>query len=419
MLFLRKKTFIIAILCFILISYHFVVWKSISPNTLNISLFANLKIHKIASIESNDTIEEKYDIFYDIFKDKNIILLGESTHSDETTFAIKNEMIEYLHKKMGFSIIAFESGRFEAEYFSMHLDSTYFDKSLWPFWAESPYSNKLLEYIQYSQKTSLPIHIEGFDIQPSGNLPIKERVEIVDNYLKKKGSSLNNFPIIESSVKNLQSGIFWKMLSLKDTEIMNHAINQLVKLCESTPFTQQDTIFMNYFRNLNNYAKYQKMIWESNERFQYRDSLMANSFFDIYDNKYKNKKIIIWLSNFHALYNNSQYKSNVAFLKFRTFGEYLKRKYKNKMYALCFTSFCTKNKSNMIYDQATPSSMEYQLHKLNYNCAFINFENNNSIKTQHFLMRTNQNLILDANWGKMCDGIFYIDTILQNKNEYN
>ena len=415
MLFYRKKILAIVVLCSLMFSYHFIIWKSLFPKKEKLNLLAKVKVNRIISSESKDTITNEYDSIFNVFKDKDIILLGESTHSDETTFAFKTEMIKYLHKKMGFSVIAFESGRFEAEYFNRHIDSTYFDRILWHFWAESAYCNRLLDYIQNSQNSLLPIHVEGFDLQASGNLKIIERIKIVDDYLKNKGSSLNKFPIIESCIKSLNNDIFWKMLTINDTETMNIAINQLVMLCESKPKIQQDKIFLNYFRNISNFAKYKKMIWGSNERFQYRDSIMADYFFNIFDNKYKGKKIIIWSSNFHGLYDNSQYKSNVSFLKFKTFGEYLKRKYKDKIYTLCFTSFCNINDVNMIYDKSTPSTLEYQLHTLNYQYAFINFENNNSIKKQHFKMRANQNLIFDANWAKMCDGIIFIDTILQNK----
>jgi erythromycin esterase-like protein len=152
------------------------------------------------------------------------------------------------------------------------------------------------------------------------------------------------------------------------------------------------------------------MSYGSNKRFQFRDSVMAENFFDIYETKYANRKVIIWLSNLHALYDSGHSKIN-----FKTFAGYLKNRYHDKMYSLCFTSYVNIDKNGKIINKSTPSTLEYQLHKEKYKSAFIDFKNNKTLENQIFKTRINQNLILKANWTKMCDGIFYIDIIQQNK----
>jgi len=47
--------------------------------------------------------------------DAQIVMLGEQSHSDATTFETKIKLIKYLHQEMDFEILAFESGIYECD----------------------------------------------------------------------------------------------------------------------------------------------------------------------------------------------------------------------------------------------------------------------------------------------------------------
>lgn len=414
MLNLIKK---IAVLLVIILIYCLCAWKSFRmPEPVDVSTF---KIANIASISCSDTITTDLLFLQKYLKDKNIVLLGEDIHDNERVFSAKIRIIKYLHEKMGYSVLLFESPRFESELYQNQLDSNYFQKTLWEFWANSPSCKTLLDYIQQSQKSSKPIKTRGFDLQFLGNNNIKQYIELPDTYLQKKGSSLSHYPVTKKMIQNINSYRYWVFLQDDDFDSIQNEISSLVEMCHKPPFNNQDTVFANYFANFMNYARFNKMQWGSNERFQFRDSVMASYFSDMYTSIYAGEKVVVWLANLHALHDDTQYVENAKMNHFKTFGERLKEGYKDKVYTICFTSYCNVNKNNRVINKATPATFEYQMHQLNYRYAFVDFHNDTVNSDIPFRMRANQNLILNANWKKMCDGIFYIDTVMQNSHEYN
>jgi hypothetical protein len=390
----------------------------------------SIKSVKIDDVSStNDIFFDKYDFLQPVLATKNIVLLGEAEHFDETAFALKTELIKYLHEKLGFDVLLFEAGRFGFDYLNAEnqkLDSVFFQNTLWDFWANSKSCRQLFEYVNICQSTENRIFAGGFDIQPSGDLfssnnrlkkiILNEKiVKTTEEYLQKKGTSLNNYPDLKQMMYYIDyQGYLGKFQQPKYDSIKNN-VDNLVSICYNPPQINQDSTFASFFKDFYNYIEMSRLQYGSAKRFQFRDSLMAEIFFDIYENKYENKKVIIWLSNLHALYDDEQYNTKFSSVKFNTFAEYLKDRYGNKMYSICFTGFANVDKNDKIFNQATHSTLEYQLHREKYKFAFIDFDKNRNILAKPFKTRINQNLIFEANWAKMCNAIFYTDTITQNK----
>ena len=73
MLFYRKKILAIVVLCSLMFSYHFIIWKSLFPKKEKLNLLAKVKVNRIISSESKDTITNEYDSIFNVFKDKEIL----------------------------------------------------------------------------------------------------------------------------------------------------------------------------------------------------------------------------------------------------------------------------------------------------------------------------------------------------------
>src|SRR5450631_1268156 len=67
----------------------------------------------IRSIEPADTDFSDLEGLAAAIGNSRIVLLGEQTHGEASTFLAKTRIIHFLHEKMGFNVLAFESGFYD------------------------------------------------------------------------------------------------------------------------------------------------------------------------------------------------------------------------------------------------------------------------------------------------------------------
>ena len=63
----------------------------------------------VRSIDPADTLFSDLDLLGKAVDDSRIVMLGEQDHGDSRTFLAKCRIIKYLHEKLGFNVLAFES----------------------------------------------------------------------------------------------------------------------------------------------------------------------------------------------------------------------------------------------------------------------------------------------------------------------
>jgi erythromycin esterase len=107
--------------------------------------------------------------------DVRVVQLAELSHGDGNGSAARVRLIKFLHQRLGFNVVVWEAGFYEAERMNTLLAAdvplSYVPAAaLWWFWGESAQIAPLFAYARASLKTSSPLRMAGFDVQFTGGV---------------------------------------------------------------------------------------------------------------------------------------------------------------------------------------------------------------------------------------------------------
>ena len=99
-----------------------------------------------------------------------MVLLGESEHGNGSDFKAKTRLVKFLHREMGFDVLALESGIFgtAAAWRALPTEPEPRDaflRGVFPVWGLSAQMQPLIRYLSASARTDHPLELTGFDCQ--------------------------------------------------------------------------------------------------------------------------------------------------------------------------------------------------------------------------------------------------------------
>ncbi|MEI2362425.1 hypothetical protein [Priestia megaterium] len=117
--------------------------------------------------EPDECMPEEFEFLRHIIKDKRIVWLGENGHNIREHNMMKSKIIEFLHKEMNFTVLAFESGLAEChsanELKKEFTDEDFLKNAVYSLWA----TKENLSLFQLMKKSDLSLI--GIDSNPSSN----------------------------------------------------------------------------------------------------------------------------------------------------------------------------------------------------------------------------------------------------------
>tara|TARA_B100000809_G_scaffold119529_1_gene117789 strand:+ start:19719 stop:21044 length:1326 start_codon:yes stop_codon:yes gene_type:complete len=298
-------------------------------------------------VDNNNENFEHYESLKLLLKDIEIVMLGEASHGDGTTYETKIKLIKYLHKEMGFDLLVFEGGFYDCQKAWNQIKAgedvrVSLARSITFLWSTTKDFKPLVNYIDENKNSANPLIISGFDNQWTGKTSAKFYLEDLKKFLNKTNQELmksEDWTHLETSLQYLSE---WKYKELKkdkstkDTVCINTLINSIASV-------KKDSLSLFWRANLKSTKSY---IIDSKYKKDLRDKQMADNLIRLKE-QHPNKKIICWGATSHFLFNSTEIKLkgfpfNIIdnyYEKLPMMGHYIKQKYGSKVYTIGFTTF--------------------------------------------------------------------------------
>ncbi|MBC8592437.1 erythromycin esterase family protein [Oscillospiraceae bacterium N12] len=378
------------------------IW-SFSPVNQDVD---KLEIERYVHDLSSDTAE--YSRLLLRLSDHRVVLLGEQTHSDGKTISYKERLIRTLHERFGYNVVLYEAGMYDMWLMNQE-ESLEPLHGLYYFWCSNHESNSLWEFYKKSRKSDNPIELGGFDVQYTGDISDSLRLKRVKEYLHTKDVDIQKYPDFVQS----QSHIKYLFINpnildtLQFTRLLSD-IGQMALVVKErmVPDNRTDELYYRYLQGLKSYLEACRQ-YEPGEayRMQLRDSLMADNFNWLANTVYKDRKIIVWCSNLHALYEDGK------LVEFKPFGNYLKDYLGDEVISVVFSSYGRIDPDGRTFRTLSRKSLEYQIHSCGISEGYLDFSELDTASwlNRRFVSGINQGLSVGNDWSEMTDILIYID----------
>ena len=370
-----------------------------------------------------------------------IVQLGEPSHGAGTAFAAKARLMKFLHQRLGFDVLIWESGLYDVSLAQAGMEGaddgvTAARRGIFSLWSMAAEVAPLFAYIKTSQKSPHPIEMAGFDMQVTADGSMERFAQdlrafvgaVPDPALRQQAAQL-----ADQAIAARARLVATKFAGQPDLDALTAAVTGLRALIASRRaafdavqgFVQ--TGFMDHA--IENMRADAAMRFDAARaptdaaRESRRDAANAANLRWLLDVKYAGRKAVIWAHDAHVM--NAYYAPDFHAVHLdgqpgdmKTTGALLAERYGKSLYTIGMTAF-TGEEGFAVGGPATPiapapdGSLEAQLHGLLQSSggapyAFVDLRapGRPAIPTAR-IPKFEANTVADI--GRIYDGVFFID----------
>ncbi len=406
---------------------------TMGQDTLLTRDFLAEQVVPISSVSPSETATDDLGFLKQELEGVSVVMLGEQSHGDGASFLAKTRLIKYLHEEMDFDVLVFESGLMDCNRvwnaIKAGADSLgVFDLGLFPVWTQSKQVAPLMQYVLDQAKSTDPLILAGFDIQPTGSaMPMARRLGELKDFLKAHITAFNeeDYPTFFGLMANPQMAMRQKP-DTGQKALFAEEVRKMEQAILASASGAEAHIVARAVRNLKQTFD---LFWHADLRkpgntphvFNLRDKGMAENMTLLREHIYPGKKMIVWGANTHLGYGRGFLGGfdgrDAADPGMVPMGQYLKIDLRDELYTISFTSYEGKVGSMRgdVFDipPAAEGTLEEILSHLPVDQGFL------SLKTPvfndaRFATRMYGHSEMTGRWSKMTDAVFYIKNMTES-----